>query len=86
MANLSMFADTSFELIFNPPSTLFVPDIAPVWRECYRVLQPGGMLMTGFLNPDEFVFDHVALDEQGAFVVKYPLPYVEHTLIRGCVG
>jgi ubiquinone/menaquinone biosynthesis C-methylase UbiE len=81
MADLSAFADASFGLIFNPPSTLFIPDVAPVWRECYRVLQPGGVLLTGFLNPDEFVFDPVALDTAGAFVVKYPLPYVEHATL-----
>jgi ubiquinone/menaquinone biosynthesis C-methylase UbiE len=82
MADLSVFADDSFGLIFNPPSTLFIPDVAPLWRECYRVLQPGGVLMTGFLNPDEFVFDPVALDTEGAFVVKYSLPYVEHATLR----
>ena len=77
MADLSAFADESFELIVNPPSTLFVPDLAPVWRECWRVLRPGGVLMTGFMNPDEFIFDPDALDEQGTFVVRYGLPYVE---------
>jgi ubiquinone/menaquinone biosynthesis C-methylase UbiE len=81
MADLSAFADESFGLIFNPPSTLFIPDVVPVWRECYRVLQPDSVLMTGFLNPDEFVFDPVALDSEGAFVVKYPLPYVEHATL-----
>lgn len=78
MADLSMFANGRFSLIFNPPSTLFVPDLSPIWQECARVLQPGGILMTGFMNPDEFVFDHVALDEENKFVVKYGLPYVEH--------
>jgi SAM-dependent methyltransferase len=78
MVDLSAFADESFELIFNPPSTLFVPDVAPVWRECYRVLRVGGVLMTGFMNPDEFVFDPIALDNEAVFVVKHPLPYVEH--------
>jgi SAM-dependent methyltransferase len=78
MADLSAFADASFDLIFNPPSTLFVPELAPIWQECYRILGAGGLLMTGFLNPDEFIFDHVALDTEGTFVVKYPLPYVEH--------
>jgi SAM-dependent methyltransferase len=81
MADLSAFVGQSFDLIFNPPSTLFIPDVAPVWRECYRVLQPGGVLMTGFLNPDEFVFDPVALDNEGTFVVTYPLPYVEHATL-----
>jgi SAM-dependent methyltransferase len=78
MADLSAFADGSFGLIVNPPSTLFVPDVLPVWRECRRVLAIGGMLLTGFLNPDEFVFDPDALDESGAFVVRYPLPYIEY--------
>ena len=78
MADLSAFEDERFDLIFNPPSTLFVPDLEPIWSECYRVLRKGGMMMTGFMNPDEFIFDDVALDEQGVFVVKYPLPYVEY--------
>ena len=81
MADLSAFEDESFDLIFNPPSTLFVADLAPVWRECYRVLRVGGVLMTGFGNPDEFIFDDVALDDEGAFVVKYSLPYVEHEVL-----
>jgi hypothetical protein len=34
--------------------------------------------MTGFVNPDEFILDDVALDNEGAFVVKYSLPYVEY--------
>ena len=78
MVDLSAFKDGSFDLIFNPPSTMFVPDLDPVWRECHRVLQVGGILLTGFMNPDEFVFDYEALDDEGAFVVKYPLPYVEY--------
>lgn len=81
MADLSAFGDGSFDLIFNPPSTLFVPALAPIWRECYRVLSPGGVLMTGFMNPDEFIFDDRALDDEGIFVVKHPLPYVEHATL-----
>ena len=82
MADLSAFDDASFELIVNPPSTLFVPDVAPVWRECYRVLAANGVLMTGIMNPDEFVFEYEALDREGRFVVKYPLPYIEHETLE----
>ena len=78
MADLSAFGEASFDLVVNPVSTLFVPDVGRVWRECRRVLVSRGVLMTGFMNPDEFVFDPDALDERGEFVVKYPLPYVEH--------
>ena len=41
------------------------------------MLRVGGMLMTAFMNPDEFVFDPVAIDDEGIFDVKYPLPYAE---------
>jgi SAM-dependent methyltransferase len=78
MSDLSTFADGSLDLIVNAPSTLFVPTLEPIWRECHRTLRPGGLLMTGFINPDEFVFDADALDHDGTFVVRYPLPYVEH--------
>jgi SAM-dependent methyltransferase len=78
MADLSAFENNSFDLIFNPPSTLFVPDLKPIWQECQRVLKKGGILMTGFMNPDEFIFDVDTLDNKGAFVVKYSLPYVEY--------
>jgi len=40
---------------------MFVPDLELVWHESYRVLRVGGTVMTGFVNPDEFVFDYVAL-------------------------
>ena len=78
MADLSAFKDRSFELIFNPPSTMFVPELAPIWHECYRVLSAGSLLMTGFINPDEFIFDYIAIDEKGVLDVNYSLPFVEH--------
>jgi len=78
MTSLTCFKENSFELIINPPSTLFVPQLDPIWRESHRILQPDGVLMTGFMNPDEFIFDSEAIDSRGEFVVKYPLPYKEH--------
>lgn len=75
MRDLSAFDDESFEVVLNPVSNLFCPELGPVWRECYRVLRPGGSLLTGFLNPDLYVFDADALDERGEFVVRHALPY-----------
>jgi hypothetical protein len=37
-------------------------DLAPIWRECFRVLRPAGLLLVGFSNPDIFIFDVEALD------------------------
>jgi SAM-dependent methyltransferase len=77
MADLSVFGDAEFDLIFNPMSTVFVPDVGPVWRECHRVLRPGGVLLSGFMNPSFFLFDHEEADGAPALVAKYRLPYSE---------
>ncbi len=41
------FADESFDLIFHPVSNCYIRDVRPVWRECRRVLKPGGTLLSG---------------------------------------
>ncbi len=76
MAHLDMFADESFDLIIHPVSNSFVPDVKPVWKEAYRVLRRGGVMLSGFMNPAIFVFDIQKLDE-GLLEVKYKLPYSE---------
>lgn len=75
MRDLSVFADASFDVVFNPVSNVFCPDLAPVWRESFRVLRPGGILMAGFMNPDIFIFDITALDERGELSVRHRLPF-----------
>ncbi len=75
MADLSRFNDASFDLIFHPVSNVFVPDVNPVWRECYRVLKPGGRLLAGFMNPCFFLFDHEDIERGGEFIAKFKLPY-----------
>ena len=74
MADLSAFADESFDLIYHPVSNLFVPDVRPVWREAFRVLRRGGAMLAGFLNPAFFIFDQ-ELAERGTLEVKHTLPY-----------
>jgi len=74
MADLSRFADESFDLVFHPVSNIFVPDVRPVWREAFRVLRRGGTLLAGFNNPAFYIFGWQE-DEQAALEVKYSLPY-----------
>jgi SAM-dependent methyltransferase len=74
MRDLSAFADGSFEVIVHPVSNVFCPELAPVWRECFRVLRPGGILMAGFLNPDLYLFSVPELDA-GRLVVAHKLPF-----------
>jgi SAM-dependent methyltransferase len=76
MHDLSRFADGSFDLIFHPVSNCYAPDIMPVWRECFRVLKPGGALLAGFMNPVTYIFDPDA-QNRGELVVRFPLPYAD---------
>ena len=79
MADLSVFSNDSFDLIVHPCSNCFVPDVRPVWRECFRVLRPGGILLVGFVNPMRYLFDDERL-ENGNLQVRHSLPYsdIEH--------
>lgn len=75
MADLSVFPDASFDLIINPVSTCFVEDLLPVWRECTRVLRPGGALLTGFNQPQNYCFDQ----KDGVWFLRFSIPYSDIT-------
>ena len=74
MADLSLFADESFDLIVHPVSNCFVPNVRAVWKEAFRVLRRGGTLLAGFDNPVAFVFD-ADLAKEGILQARHALPY-----------
>jgi hypothetical protein len=52
--------------------------VRPVWREAFRVLRPGGVLLAGFNNPALYLFGPA---EPVELTVKYELPYSDlHSL------
>ena len=75
MADLSVFANESFDLIFHPVSNVYAESLKPVWKECFRVLRWNGSLLSGFMNPVFFLFDHDEMAKTGKLEVKYSLPY-----------
>lgn len=77
MEDLSMFPDASFDLVFNPVSVIFTRDVRAVWRECARVLRPGGALLSGFLNPVVYLVDRAAVDGHAPMLVKHRVPYAD---------
>ncbi|MBN1551740.1 class I SAM-dependent methyltransferase [bacterium] len=78
MRDLSCFPDNTFDLTVHPVSNCFVDDVRKVWRETYRVLKPGGVLLSGFNNPVIYIFDQ-NLMEKGVLKVVHTLPYSDLT-------
>lgn len=64
------FEDGAFDLVFNPVSTCFIREVEPLWRECFRVLAPGGTLLTGF---DSFI--NYAVDFRDETRLGHRLPF-----------
>ena len=65
------FDDESFDVIFHPVSNVYIEDVHHVWRECYRILKPGGVLLSGLCNGLNFAFD----DYDNPLTVNERLPY-----------
>ena len=51
------FADESFDLIFHPVSNCYVKDVRAIWKECFRVLKPGGTLLSGVDHYINYIVD-----------------------------
>lgn len=76
MTDLHALSDNSFDYIINPISNLYIPDVNPVWQECYRVLRQQGVLLTSFYNPILFMFKrNPDLEKEGYIEPKYTIPY-----------
>ena len=77
MTKLFPFEDESFDIIFCPVSNAYISDLENMWKESYRVLKKGGLLMVGYMNPWIYMYDG---DDVWDFtdkelLLKYSLPY-----------
>ena len=62
------FDDAEFDLIFHPVSNCYVEAVRPIWRECFRVLKPGGSLLAGF----DLCVNHIVDDDETRIVNALP--------------
>ena len=63
------FADETFDIIFHPVSNCYVEEVKPIFRECYRILKRGGILLCGLDNGMNFIFD------DSEMTIQYKLPF-----------
>ena len=78
MCDLSRFADESFDMVLNPPSLCYVPDVQQVFREVYRVLKPGGTFIMISMNPIAYVCDWDEATQCYKAVNRMPYSSSEH--------
>lgn len=64
------FKNESMDIIFHPVSNCYVDNVQHIWDECYRILKKGGVLLAGFDNGINFLFD-----EDAPLAVKNKVPY-----------
>ena len=62
------FADESFDLVFHPVSNCYVEQVKPIFKECFRVLRPGGALLGGYDNGVNYLVN----DDETAIVNTLP--------------
>lgn len=75
MCDLSRFPNGSFDYILNPTSLMYVPDVKPVFKECYRVLKPGGILIVMAPNPINYLCNFVDDENGGYYKAVNRMPY-----------
>ena len=66
MCDLTQFADNTFDLVVNPPSLMYIPDLDVVFKEVYRVTKTGGEFIIMAPNPINYVCDWIN-DENGDY-------------------
>lgn len=62
------FEDETFDLIFHPVSNCYVEEVKPIWRECYRVLKKGGILLSG----TDFFINYIVDDDETSIINHLP--------------
>jgi SAM-dependent methyltransferase len=75
MADMPTLGDESFDVVINPVSNVFAPELQPIWREVWRLLRPGGILLVGFDNPIVHSFDWELVEQKGELKVIHKLPW-----------
>jgi SAM-dependent methyltransferase len=86
MDDLSALRDAEFDLVVQPVSTCYVPDVRAVYREIARATAPGGLYVSQHKQPTSLQAD-VKPTNQGyvinaAYYRQGPLPPCERSLHR----
>lgn len=86
MDDLSELHSRTFDIVHQPVSTCYVPDVNPVFQEIARVLRPDGIYISQHKQPVSLQISHRNRRDQFVIGVEYfhegPLPEVADTSYR----
>lgn len=86
MDDLSMLPDARFDIVHQPVSTCYVPDVEKVYREIARVLRNDGVYISQHKQPSSLQITHRTPEGQYVFGLEYyrdgPLPATEDIAYR----
>ncbi len=76
------FPNEAFDLIFHPVSNCYVEKVERIFRECYRVLKKGGILLGGYDIGINYAFD----DGEDRIIYSLPFnPLKNQQLLNDCL-
>ncbi len=77
------FAEETFDLIFHPVSNCYVEEVLPIFKECYRILKKGGVLLCGLDTGINYIFN----EEQTQIAYALPFhPLRDEKLFQECMA
>ena len=85
MRDLGRFGEGQFDLVVNPCSICYLADLGSLWSEIARVTRSGGYLLTGLVNPVNYLFDACARD-RNQLDVRHSLPLSRYRFEFGGIG
>ena len=86
MRDLSPVNDGVFDLVFQAPSMVYIPEVRPVYAEVSRVVKPMGMYRVKFTNPATEFVDWDSWDGKGYRITKPYSERVEQAEVVGATG
>lgn len=81
MRDLSVFPVAHFDRVYQPISTLYIPDLSQVYNEVARVLKPGGLYFADYAVPLLYMVEEKGWDGTG-YVLRVSQPYLRGAILE----
>jgi len=81
MRDLSALPAAHFDRVYQPISTLFIPDLRELYRGVARVIKPGGLYHSQYAVPLLYVAEDQGWDGEG-YALRVSQPYVRGAVLE----